>query len=130
MGKTIFISSHILSELAELCDSVTIIDRGVVKYSGSMEDLGVEADGKPAFTLTVPARVDGLDERLRGLAGVLNVTLHDERPAYHITVDPAVTDGNGLLRGILDLDVRVVGFAEHRKHLGQAFMDLTEQGVR
>src|SRR4029078_1536114 len=30
LGKTIFISSHILSELAELFDSVTIIDRGIV----------------------------------------------------------------------------------------------------
>jgi ABC-2 type transport system ATP-binding protein len=130
MGKTIFISSHILSELAELCDSVTIIDRGVVKYSGSMDELGVAADGKPAFVLTVPALVDGFDERLRSVPGVLDVAISDERPAYRITIDPAVTDGNGLLRSILDLDVRVVGFAEHRKHLGQAFMDLTEQGVR
>ncbi|MGH7201981.1 MAG: ABC transporter ATP-binding protein, partial [Planctomycetaceae bacterium] len=39
LGKTIFISSHILSELAELCDSVTIIDRGQVRYSGTMADL-------------------------------------------------------------------------------------------
>src|SRR4030095_2170083 len=35
LGKTIFISSHILSELAELCDGVTIIDRGKVKYRGT-----------------------------------------------------------------------------------------------
>src|SRR5215472_16465918 len=39
MGKTIFISSHILSELADLCDSVTIIDVGRIKYSGSMSSL-------------------------------------------------------------------------------------------
>ena len=39
MGKTVFISSHILSELAELCDSVTIIDRGQVKFSGPMDVL-------------------------------------------------------------------------------------------
>jgi ABC-2 type transport system ATP-binding protein len=130
MGKTIFISSHILSELAELCDSVTIIDRGVVKYSGSMDELGAEVDGKPAFTLTVPAVMDGFEDRLRGLPGVVDVIRGEDRPAYRITIDPAVTDGNGLLRSILGLDVRVVGFAEHRKHLGQAFMDLTEQGVR
>ncbi|HUG91152.1 MAG TPA: ABC transporter ATP-binding protein, partial [Planctomycetaceae bacterium] len=130
MGKTIFISSHILSELAELCDSVTIIDRGAVKYSGSMDELGIAADGKPVFTLRVATPADGLDERLRGLAGVTEVTLAEDRPEYRITIDSAVTDGNGLLRGILDLDVRIAGFAEHRKHLGQAFMDLTEQGVR
>ena len=34
MGKTVFISSHILSELGDLCDSVTIMDRGAVRFSG------------------------------------------------------------------------------------------------
>jgi ABC-2 type transport system ATP-binding protein len=39
MGKTIFISSHILGELADLCDHVTIIDRGRPRYSGPMAEL-------------------------------------------------------------------------------------------
>src|SRR6266576_4179213 len=39
MGKTIFISSHILAELAELCDSVTIIDGGRIKFSGPIAAL-------------------------------------------------------------------------------------------
>ena len=34
-----FISSHILSELATLCDGVTIIDRGTVQFSGEMSEL-------------------------------------------------------------------------------------------
>src|ERR1700760_2558936 len=39
MGKTIFISSHSLAELAELCDSVTIIDGGRIKFSGTITAL-------------------------------------------------------------------------------------------
>ncbi|MGY8688995.1 MAG: AAA family ATPase, partial [Verrucomicrobiales bacterium] len=39
LGKTIFISSHILTELATLCDHVTILDRGQLKYTGSMKGL-------------------------------------------------------------------------------------------
>ncbi len=34
LGKTILISSHILNELAELCDSVGILEHGTLCFSG------------------------------------------------------------------------------------------------
>src|SRR6184192_1171190 len=39
MGKTILISSHILPELADLCNKVGIIERGELLYSGPIEDI-------------------------------------------------------------------------------------------
>ena len=39
MGKTIVISSHILPELSEMCDALTIIDHGKLVFSGSVEAL-------------------------------------------------------------------------------------------
>ena len=39
MGKTIMISSHILSELEEICDRVGIIEHGRMVFSGSMEEI-------------------------------------------------------------------------------------------
>src|SRR5437868_15137085 len=38
MGKTIIISSHILPELAEICNVVGIIERGKLLYSGSVSE--------------------------------------------------------------------------------------------
>lgn len=38
MGKTIFISSHILSELHHLCDMVVIVEKGKLVYSGTLAD--------------------------------------------------------------------------------------------
>lgn len=37
-GKTIFFTSHILSDIEEICDSITIIHQGAVKYSGSASE--------------------------------------------------------------------------------------------
>jgi len=38
MGKSLMVSSHILSELAEMCTSIGIIERGKLLYAGSIED--------------------------------------------------------------------------------------------
>lgn len=38
MGKTLMVSSHILSELAEMCTSIGIIERGRLLYAGSIAD--------------------------------------------------------------------------------------------
>ena len=39
MGKTVVLSSHILSELAELCDSIGIIERGRLVTSGRLDEI-------------------------------------------------------------------------------------------
>lgn len=130
MGKTIFISSHILSELAELCDSVTIIDRGKVKYSGSMHGLLLTSDEHPAYRLTVAGEADGWAEQLQALSGVLKVEQLEGRPEYRIEFDETQLDTNRLLQGILGLNIPISAFAEDKRHLNEAFMDLTERGVR
>ncbi len=130
MGKTIFISSHILSELAELCDSVTIIDRGKVKYSGSMHGLLLTSDEHPAYRLTVNGEADGWTDQLQGLPGVLKVEQIEGRPEYRIEFDETQLDTNGLLQGIIGLNIPISAFAEDKRHLNEAFMDLTERGVK
>ncbi len=129
MGKTIFISSHILSELAELCDAVTIIDRGKVKYSGSMHGLLLTSDEHPAYRLTVAGESDWT-EPLRQLTGVLKVESIEGRPEYRIEFDQTQLDTNQLLHGILGLNIPIMAFAEDKRHLNEAFMDLTERGVK
>ena len=130
MGKTVFISSHILSELAELCDSVTIIDRGNVRYSGSMDELLQRTDENPAYRLKLGSDRDGLEEQIRGFSGVQQVERCDDRPEFIIAFDWTETTSNALLQNILTLDIPIMGFTEERRHLNEAFMDLTERGVR
>ncbi|MEL6896445.1 MAG: ABC transporter ATP-binding protein [Planctomycetota bacterium] len=57
-GKTIMISSHILTELAEVCDTVGIIEQGHILAVGSVEDIR-EGRGARAETNPVPAQDGG-----------------------------------------------------------------------
>ena len=129
MGKTIFISSHILSELALLCDSVSILDRGQIKYSGSMKGL-VQRDGPLAeYVLRLAEDHAPAEAALRQAAGVADVAKLDAEPAYRVRFHRDRIDTNGVLRLALDSGARIVGFQEDVRHLNQAFMDLTDPGV-
>ena len=131
MGKTVFISSHILSELAELCDSVTIIDRGKVKYSGSMSQLLTSTEEHPTFRLTVASEPAAeVESQLRAMPGIVKVERIEARPEFRLSYDSGLTSTNQILAGLLGLNIPIQGFAEDRRHLNEAFMDLTAKGIR
>ncbi|MFC1806703.1 ABC transporter ATP-binding protein, partial [Planctomycetota bacterium] len=85
MGKTIFISSHILAELATLCDSVTIIDQGVIKYSGTMDDLLAREGHTSTYVLTLAAEDPATADALLETPGIDDVVKLEDKPAYEIT---------------------------------------------
>lgn len=131
MGKTIFISSHILSELAELCDSVTIIDRGSVKFSGPIDALLDSEDETPRFTLKLNAPPENAAELLSGVDGVVTAEIPEYCAAgeFELELDVAA-DSNTVLGGIIQLGIPIISYSQRRKQLNQAFMDLTTRGVR
>ncbi len=130
MGKTIFISSHILTELAELCDSVTIIDRGKTKFSGPMDDLLVVQGDQPVFRLRVETDTEQWGAKLPTLQGVTAVEPVEGRPEFRLTVSSPEIDANAVLTQLLTLGVPIAGFQRDQRKLNDAFMDLTERGVR
>jgi ABC-2 type transport system ATP-binding protein len=131
LGKTVFISSHILSELAELCDSVTILDRGSVKYTGTMRGLVVGEKAGDAFAITLAAEHPPLAAALSTLPGITRVHQPVNGEArYTVEFDPAALTPNAILQAALASGASITAFQEDVKHLNQAFMDLTEPGVR
>jgi ABC-2 type transport system ATP-binding protein len=129
MGKTIFISSHILSELALLCDSVTILDRGTVRYSGSMAGLSQSNGETVDYLLSLVEDHPDTENVLRKINGVVAVTKAGKAPQYRVSFQRKQTDPNTLLRATLESGAQILGFQEIVRQLNQAFMDLTEPGV-
>lgn len=131
LGKTVFISSHILSELATLCDHVTILDRGEVKYTGAMRGLIATGDSVTAtYQLTLAVENPAVSDALAKLAGMQRVLppLPNE-PRYALTFDRGQLPLNTILQTALSAGAQIVSFSEDVKQLNQAFMELTEPGV-
>ncbi|MEN9936845.1 MAG: hypothetical protein RLZZ387_3424 [Chloroflexota bacterium] len=77
LGKTIMISSHILTELAEMCTHIAIIERGKLLASGDVQDILRTLQPHRSLEVRVlgePERAEGL---LRGFPGVLGVQRGD-----------------------------------------------------
>ena len=129
MGKTIFISSHILSELGDLCDSVTIIDRGVVKYSGPMQGLLSRRGEVAGYVIALRSEQPLVEKALQEIEGMMEVLKVEGQPSYRVTFDTSKTDTNAVLSAVLASGGSVTSFREDTRLLSQAFMELTERGV-
>lgn len=60
LGKTIFLSSHILTELADVCTSVAILERGRLVVSGPISEIARRLEALPQRTASTPPAPDGL----------------------------------------------------------------------
>ena len=122
-GKTVFISSHILSELGEMCDSLLFINHGKIIHHGTAESLKQTGSG---LTL-VDVQVDGDPEKLIEWAQLSpHVKLKDSRKAgARIEIDSVKPDDiAGVLRRMVQDGLPVVEFHREERKLEDAFIEI------
>ena len=127
MGKTVVVSSHILAELAELCDSVGIIEKGRLVASGSLDEISRRVRQGRTLRLKVLSNRDEAEAILRDRPGVGEVY---EGSGYleveFLGDDEATVD---LLAALVGRGVKVVSFTEVAGDLEDAFLRLTKGEV-
>lgn len=69
-GTTVFVSSHILSEIQEICDRVGIINKGVIVAQDTVEGLSKKLNLKPQITVTVDTITPILENAVKQIKGV------------------------------------------------------------
>ncbi len=135
MGKTILISSHILHELAELCNVVGIIERGKLLYSGPVKDILRRAKVGHVLHVGVTDRFADAAEIMSRFPGVSKISTVDggitvngkPAPLFHVAFD----DGKGqtftdLPNVLINQGFRIAQFIEEPVNLETAFMRLTK----
>lgn len=124
-GKTILISSHILSELGEMCDSLVLMDRGAVVHHGATDSLrrGASASGATSVNITVHGDVAPL---LQWLAVRPGWKLLDERKdGARAEFSGATTEALAAeLRRLIADGVAVVDFNRELRRLEEAFIEM------
>jgi ABC-2 type transport system ATP-binding protein len=72
---TVFVSSHILSEVQEICDRVGIINKGVIVAEDTVPNLRKRLNLKPKLVLEIDKITNKIVESVKKVKGVDNVTI-------------------------------------------------------
>lgn len=131
MKKTVLISSHILTELGEVCDSAVIIEAGRILAHGTVEELqqrrAASSDGAITGTL-LAARVlrdaERFERWLLEQPLVSEVAAGPQQVAFTFTGDAAAQFA--LLKGIIDNGFELIEFSGKTQTLEDAFMAITK----
>ena len=136
MGKTILISSHILHELAELCNTVGIIERGELLFSGSVSEILKRAKVGHVIHVGVAERMESACQTLATMPGVreAKVVIGDgtavsggaERLIHVIYDDQAGGVYTDIPNVLVNNGFRMTHFQEEPVNLETAFMRLTK----
>ena len=127
-GKTILISSHILTELAEMCDHIGIIEQGRLLATGTVDEMrGVNATTRNiAFEL-----LTGNDEAMRLLRANPAVTdLRQEGLVLSFSLTGDRADQAELLKTMMNAGISILQFRSTDQSLEEVFLRVTQGRVQ
>ncbi|MGE3809405.1 MAG: ATP-binding cassette domain-containing protein, partial [Gemmataceae bacterium] len=128
-GKAILISSHILTELAEICNGAVIIERGRILRAGTLDQIVNQDQPHRSVVIRALEPTDVLQKRLLEMPGVERVRLLDQQG---VEVDVLGNEQNccELLASLVRGGVPVLEFRPQRLDLEQIFMNVTTGEVQ
>jgi ABC-2 type transport system ATP-binding protein len=128
MGKTIFVSSHILLEIEEICTHIGIIEAGQLVATGTLAEMRQLIQSHRVVRVGLTGRIEKAQAWLSGQSGVMGVEPvtgngEGDLEVMFVGDDEALA---GLLREMVIAGFPVVGFREEAGDLEDVFMRLTK----
>lgn len=128
LGKTIIISSHILTELSDMCNSVGIIERGEMLAAGRIDDILNQRNAgrtrEQKLLLRVLGQPDTAVAVLRTLPDIGGIEI--DRGIIIFNFMQPIESNPGLLRELLSREIPVVTLAPATQNLEDIFLDVTK----
>lgn len=124
LGKTILVSSHILSELGEFCNKLGIIERGELIVSGTVEDLMRRARAHPVISIQIDGDHDVAVRILESDSRVDRVERNNGE--LHITLQDPTLHHYFLIEVLMGANLRLHSITPHQMKLEDVFLRLTK----
>jgi len=122
-GKSIFISSHILDELAEICDGVVIIDNGKLVQAGKLDQVLVQEGTLRTLWIRPLENLKELYRTLLETPSVSGVAQMETEIRVSLPASDQLTWQ--LLQSLVTAGFQIVEYRHHRADLEEVFMQMT-----
>jgi ABC-2 type transport system ATP-binding protein len=129
-GKTILLSSHILTELSEMCDGVTVIEKGKILATGTVEDILRGLRSHRILSIRIAGQKDGVERFLHEQPGVLKVNDTGNTGRLQFGFEGGDDEQAALLRQLVNAGFPVLEFSAQEAGLEDLFMKITEGKVQ
>jgi len=123
-GKTIIVSSHILPELADICNKIGIIDRGVMSVSAEVSEVMKKVREKTVLHIGLKSDEEKATGLLKSHPIVDSVTQGDGHLV--VTLKDTESDYSELPKALMENGLAIKLFCEEEINLESAFMALTK----
>jgi ABC-2 type transport system ATP-binding protein len=123
---TILLSTHILSEVEAVCERVLIINRGVISYSRTLEELESQA----ILVLEARGAKETITDMLKSINGVVDVATHsvaDDVNRFEIQPEDNKDVREAVFQGLAKRDIPVRRLELKRRKLEDAFFEVIRQ---
>ena len=127
MGKTIMISSHILPELADLCDDMGVMENGELVAYGNVKSIAAQLQTGRVVELRVTERQEAAANFLREHPRVTRVEEEGDG-LIRVGLEGDEREQAALLRQLVQADIPVAQFHLAEKNLEDVFMEITKGG--
>jgi ABC-2 type transport system ATP-binding protein len=124
MGKTIMVSSHILPELADICNKIGIIERGELLVNADVAQVMKQVRQQTLLNVSVAGDQDAAAKVLAGHASVEKIDRRDS--VLMVTLKPGIEDYSDLATLLIQSGHKLRLFKEDELNLETAFMALTK----
>lgn len=126
MGKTILISSHILPELAEMCDEIGVIDNGKLIAHGNVSSIQAQLQGEKRIVIKVTDRVNEVRAFLEEDPLISSIDVIDNRLEIAFNYRGTDADQVTLLKKAMLANLPIYALSEEEKDLEDVFMAITK----
>jgi ABC-2 type transport system ATP-binding protein len=126
MKKTILVSSHILPELADICNKIGIIERGKLLFNGDVDTAIAQVRQKHVFLLSVGDRNEEAAKTLAGYPEIDSIDLLEQGKIIKVSLRDGNEDGSFLPERLIQTGYKLRMFKEEEIDLEDVFMGITK----